>query len=129
PNNGVPVQGYNNNPYSRQAPIRWVGKIGDGRNGQRQPPASGLRGSTLLMTYAGTGATGASQEQSVFAGGSGYAVGDTGTVGGTCSGTTYRVAAVDTGSYPVGKPPHTATLTHSGYVQQVYITVHGTGCT
>jgi hypothetical protein len=127
PNDNTPVPGYVNNPYSRQVPIRLMGSSPDVRNGQRvAPKTTPYQGSVLLMTYGGSG-TGPLAEQSIYAGGSGYAVGDTGTVGGTCSGTTYRVAAIDTGTYTVGTAP--STLTHSGYVQQVYISVKGTGCT
>jgi hypothetical protein len=130
PNNNTAACCTGTNPYSQQAPLHWQGTSNDLRNGQRYAPFSSgatWSGTMLKLTYAGSGTTGPIAEQSVFSGGSGYAVGDTGTVGGTCSGATYRIAAVDTGSYTVGTAR--STLTHTGWVQQVYISAPGTGCT
>ena len=114
-------------PISRQVPIHWTSASGDERNGNRLGPTSKYHGTQLLMTYSGNGATGPLAEQSIFTGGSGYAVGDTGTVGGTCSGATYTVEAVDTGTYLVGTAR--TPLVRAGWVEQVYISNRGTSCT
>ena len=129
PNDNTPI-GASTNPYSRQAPIHWHGTGGDARLGEAGGSLTPgkFSGTTLVMTYGGTGATGRILEQSIYAGGSGYTVGDTGTVGGTCSGTTYTVEWVDTGVYAVGNVGG-STLTHTGYADQVYISSNGTGCT
>jgi len=126
PNDNVSGPTVGVNGYSHQVPLRLTGVSPDLRDGQRNQPQAPYQGSTILMAYNST-ATGPLAEQSVFAGGSGYAVGDTGTVGGTCSGATYRVVAVDTGTYKIGTA--LSTLTHAGYVEQVLITDNGTGCT
>lgn len=127
PNDNVAWSGGSTNPYARQVPIRLEGAGPDAHNGQRFAPIHPFQSTVFIMDYPGTGTTGGTAEQSIFAGGSGYAVGDTGTVGGTCSGATYKVAAVDTGTYSVGTAP--ITLTHTGYVQQVYISAKGSACT
>lgn len=92
PNDGT---GSGTNAYSRQTGIRLTGSGPDFRNGEGLPPGTTYGGSTLKLTYAGTGTTGALAYSMIDAQGSGYAVNDTGTIGGTCSGTTYKVLAVD----------------------------------
>ena len=101
PNDNTVFSGGTTNPYARQSPIRLTGTSPSIQNGQRGAPSNLYTGSMLVMRYAPS-ATGGLIEQSVYAGGSGYVVGDTGTVGGTCSGTTYTIEAADTGTYTVG---------------------------
>lgn len=115
PNNATGVTGPN--PYSRQVGIRWQGSGPDIRNGEGQLPgiAGGTTfGGTLLkMTYEGNGATGPITTSVLDAFGSGYVVNDTGTVGGTCSGATYQVLAVNS----------------TGGITNYSITAAGTACT
>lgn len=126
PNNNTPrLPGVENT--TSQVPIRLEGASPDQRNGSYFTPTYPFSGTTFLMDYAGNGATGPLAEQSTYTGGSGYAVGDTGTVGGTCSGATYLVTAVDTGTYIIQNEHNT--LVRNGWVEQVYISNMGTGCT
>lgn len=124
PNDGT---GGGTDPYSHQQPIAWTCGSPSVQNGETAPPSASFHGCALEDTYAGSGGTGPLDDSVIAAQGSGYAVNDTGTIGGTCSGSAYKILAVETAAVSITFPrSFTIPL---GAVTQYQITSAGSGCT